>query len=45
MTGVWLFHCHIDSHLTWGLAMNFEVENGIGEAESLEPPPPDLPRC
>lgn len=43
--GVWLFHCHIDSHLTWGLAMSFEVENGVGEAESLEPPPPDLPRC
>ncbi|XP_059626422.1 laccase-3-like [Cornus florida] len=43
--GVWLMHCHIDSHLTWGLAMSFLVENGVGELQSIEPPPPDLPRC
>ncbi|KAM7527618.1 hypothetical protein LguiB_031028 [Lonicera macranthoides] len=43
--GVWLMHCHIDSHLRWGLAMNFLVENGIGELQSIEPPPADLPRC
>ncbi|WOG94608.1 hypothetical protein DCAR_0313904 [Daucus carota subsp. sativus] len=43
--GVWLFHCHIDTHLTWGLAMAFEVENGVGELQTLEPPPADLPRC
>ncbi|KAK1354456.1 Laccase [Heracleum sosnowskyi] len=43
--GVWLFHCHIDTHLTWGLAMAFEVANGVGELQTLEPPPADLPRC
>lgn len=38
-------HCHIDSHLTWGLAMAFVVENGPGELQSMEAPPPDLPPC
>ncbi|KAG5577777.1 hypothetical protein H5410_057911 [Solanum commersonii] len=43
--GVWLFHCHIDSHLAWGLGMALIVENGIGEEQTMEPPPPDLPQC
>nr|GMD67087.1 laccase-3-like [Ipomoea batatas] len=43
--GVWLMHCHIDSHLAWGLAMAFIVENGQGESQTVEPPPLDLPRC
>ncbi|KAG0503235.1 hypothetical protein HPP92_003307 [Vanilla planifolia] len=43
--GVWLMHCHIDSHLTWGLATAFLVSNGVGESESTLPPPPDLPTC
>lgn len=43
--GAWLMHCHIDSHLTWGLAMVFLVDNGVGELQSLEPPPADLPQC
>ncbi|KAL8027042.1 hypothetical protein ABFX02_14G069700 [Erythranthe guttata] len=43
--GVWLMHCHIDSHLTWGLGMAFLVENGIGELQSVAAPPPDLPPC
>ncbi|PIA57115.1 hypothetical protein AQUCO_00600087v1 [Aquilegia coerulea] len=43
--GAWLMHCHFDSHLTWGLAMVFLVDNGVGELETLEPPPADLPRC
>nr|GMD64335.1 laccase-3-like [Ipomoea batatas] len=43
--GVWLMHCHIDSHLAWGLAMSFLVENGITEWETVPPPPADLPRC
>ncbi|KAJ1699075.1 hypothetical protein LUZ63_007587 [Rhynchospora breviuscula] len=43
--GVWLVHCHIDAHLTWGLAMAFIVENGEGEDEKLLPPPFDLPVC
>ncbi|KAM1553032.1 hypothetical protein PS1_005807 [Malus domestica] len=43
--GVWLMHCHLDSHLFLGLAMAFLVENGIGPLQSVIPPPPDLPRC
>ncbi|CAL9196280.1 unnamed protein product [Musa hybrid cultivar] len=43
--GVWLVHCHLDVHITWGLAMAFLVENGVGALQSLEPPPPDLPLC
>ncbi|XP_057512270.1 laccase-12-like [Actinidia eriantha] len=43
--GVWLMHCHIDAHLTWGLAMAFAVENGVGELQSIDPPPEDLPPC
>ncbi|XP_021732559.1 laccase-12-like [Chenopodium quinoa] len=43
--GVWLMHCHLDVHITWGLAMAFIVEDGIGELETLEAPPEDLPIC
>ncbi|CAK9135840.1 unnamed protein product [Ilex paraguariensis] len=43
--GIWLMHCHLDVHITWGLAMAFLVENGVGELEALEPPPADLPVC
>ncbi|KAF8036848.1 hypothetical protein BT93_C2539 [Corymbia citriodora subsp. variegata] len=43
--GAWLMHCHLDVHITWGLAMVFLVENGVGELQSLEPPPADLPLC
>ncbi|GJZ32394.1 laccase 3 [Tanacetum coccineum] len=43
--GVWLMHCHIDTHLAWGFAMAFIVENGVGESETLLPPPSDLPKC
>ncbi|XP_058215393.1 laccase-7-like [Rhododendron vialii] len=43
--GVWLMHCHFDSHLTWGLATAFVVEDGPTPSTSLPPPPPDLPIC
>ncbi|CAN4092156.1 unnamed protein product [Withania somnifera] len=43
--GVWLMHCHLDVHITWGLAMAFIVENGVTELEALEEPPVDLPVC
>ncbi|KAL8051371.1 hypothetical protein ABFX02_06G143800 [Erythranthe guttata] len=43
--GVWLMHCHLDVHITWGLAMAFLVENGVGKLQTLEPPPADLPKC
>ncbi|XP_074584971.1 laccase-3-like [Curcuma longa] len=43
--GAWLVHCHLENHMSWGLAMVFLVENGVGESQSLEPPPADLPLC
>ncbi|XVE99826.1 hypothetical protein REPUB_Repub03eG0235000 [Reevesia pubescens] len=43
--GVWLMHCHLDVHITWGLAMAFMVENGVGELQTLQAPPLDLPIC
>uniref|UniRef100_A0A0E0A7M3 laccase n=1 Tax=Oryza glumipatula TaxID=40148 RepID=A0A0E0A7M3_9ORYZ len=43
--GVWLMHCHLDVHITWGLAMAFLVEDGYGKLETLEAPPVDLPMC
>lgn len=43
--GVWIMHCHLDVHLTWGLATAFEVENGPTPSSTLPPPPPDYPRC
>ncbi|WOH12476.1 hypothetical protein DCAR_0831980 [Daucus carota subsp. sativus] len=43
--GVWIMHCHLDVHISWGLAMAFLVDNGVGELESLEHAPEDLPLC
>ncbi|KAJ3669055.1 hypothetical protein LUZ60_011005 [Juncus effusus] len=43
--GVWLMHCHLDVHITWGLATAFLVEDGVGELESLEAFPADYPVC
>ncbi|KAM7491879.1 hypothetical protein LguiA_034800 [Lonicera macranthoides] len=43
--GVWLMHCHLDVHIGWGLATAFIVENGVGELETVEHPPADLPVC
>lgn len=43
--GVWIMHCHLDVHISWGLAMAFVVEDGVGMLETLEEPPADLPIC
>ncbi|KAL6644910.1 hypothetical protein ACP70R_013988 [Stipagrostis hirtigluma subsp. patula] len=43
--GVWLVHCHIDAHLTGGLAMALLVEDGESELEATMAPPLDLPIC
>ncbi|TYI23805.1 hypothetical protein ES332_A06G189900v1 [Gossypium tomentosum] len=43
--GVWIMHCHLDVHINWGLAMAFLVENGVGELQTIQLPPPDLPIC
>ncbi|KAK8993131.1 hypothetical protein V6N11_033235 [Hibiscus sabdariffa] len=43
--GVWLMHCHLDSHLEYGFATVFVVENGATSETTLPPPPADLPKC
>ncbi|CAO2204118.1 unnamed protein product [Urochloa humidicola] len=43
--GVWLLHCHLEVHASWGLKMAFLVEDGDGPGESVLPPPKDLPEC
>ncbi|KAL2935669.1 Laccase-7 [Bienertia sinuspersici] len=43
--GAWILHCHLDAHLTWGLAMAFIVDNGDTPETTLPPPPEDLPKC
>lgn len=43
--GVWLLHCHLDVHLSWGLASVFVVEDGGTPSSTLTPPPEDLPKC
>eukprot|EP00253_Pinus_taeda_P023741 PITA_23741 len=43
--GAWLMHCHLDVHVTWGLAMVFVVNNRPDRLLSLEAPPSDLPLC
>ncbi|CAM6085254.1 unnamed protein product [Calypogeia fissa] len=42
--GVWLLHCHLDKHVSWGMQMAFLVKNGVGVNETL-PPPPRLNQC
>ena len=37
---MWFMHCHIDAHLSIGLAMVFEVEDGPNT--KLPAPPPDF---
>ncbi|KAJ8773960.1 hypothetical protein K2173_009391 [Erythroxylum novogranatense] len=43
--GIWFLHCHIDTHLVWGLDMALLVENGAGYLQAVQPPPLDLPQC
>ncbi|KAK8705138.1 hypothetical protein V6N13_048746 [Hibiscus sabdariffa] len=43
--GVWLMHCHLDVHTSWGLKMAWIVLDGPGPNQKLKPPPSDLPQC
>ncbi|CAI9777988.1 unnamed protein product [Fraxinus pennsylvanica] len=43
--GVWLLHCHLDRHLSWGMDMTFITKNGKGKDARMLPPPPDMPPC
>ncbi|CAJ1953261.1 unnamed protein product [Sphenostylis stenocarpa] len=42
--GVWLMHCHLDRHLSWGMDTVIIVMNGEGD-EAILPPPPHMPPC
>lgn len=39
--GFWLFHCHIDFHLTLGMTLVLQV----GDPQQAASPPADFPRC
>ncbi|XVE60850.1 hypothetical protein DITRI_Ditri05aG0159900 [Diplodiscus trichospermus] len=43
--GVWLLHCHIERHMTWGMRTVLIVKDGDGLEERLLPPPLDMPPC
>ncbi|CAL0300666.1 unnamed protein product [Lupinus luteus] len=43
--GVWFVHCHLERHVSWGMAMTFIVKNGDNTEEKMLPPPLDMPQC
>ncbi|CAL4908547.1 unnamed protein product [Urochloa decumbens] len=43
--GVWIMHCHLDVHLSWGLAMAWLVNDGPLPNQKLPPPPSNIPKC
>ncbi|KAH7678120.1 Laccase protein [Dioscorea alata] len=43
--GVWLMHCHLEVHTSWGLKMAWIVLDGQLPNQKLPPPPLDLPKC
>ncbi|KAA8537996.1 hypothetical protein F0562_027424 [Nyssa sinensis] len=43
--GVWLWHCHLDRHLTWGMNTVLIVKNGGTLDTSIRDPPTSMPRC
>ncbi|XP_050903292.1 laccase-14 [Lathyrus oleraceus] len=43
--GMWLLHCHIERHATWGMSMVFLVKDGPNPKTQMLPPPKDLPKC
>ncbi|WCJ43278.1 laccase 14 [Euphorbia peplus] len=43
--GVWLWHCHLDKHLSWGMATVMIVKNGGTPETSMKEPPANMPQC
>ncbi|KDP28036.1 hypothetical protein JCGZ_19798 [Jatropha curcas] len=43
--GVWLLHCHLQRHISWGMETVLIVKNGKNREDQLLPPPPDMPPC
>lgn len=45
VAGVWLWHCHLDRHLSWGMDTVLIVKNGDTPETSIREPPPNMPPC
>ncbi|XAR62216.1 Laccase [Bertholletia excelsa] len=43
--GVWMWHCHMNRHLTWGMNTAFMVQNGGTPETSILEPPSSMPSC
>ncbi|WCJ43276.1 laccase 14 [Euphorbia peplus] len=43
--GVWLWHCHLDRHLSWGMVTVMIVKNGGTPETSMKEPPANMPQC
>ncbi|GKU90811.1 hypothetical protein SLEP1_g4762 [Rubroshorea leprosula] len=43
--GVWFFHCHFESHVSWGMATALIVKDGPNSDQKLKPPPAGMPSC
>ncbi|CAN6478191.1 unnamed protein product [Victoria cruziana] len=43
--GVWLMHCHLERHFSWGMIVVFITKNGPTKETSMLPPPPYMPPC
>ncbi|CAM0958434.1 unnamed protein product [Alopecurus aequalis] len=43
--GVWFLHCHMEKHVSSGMALALVVENGHTLETTLPPPPADYPSC
>ncbi|KAF3791507.1 Laccase-11 [Nymphaea thermarum] len=43
--GVWLLHCHFDSHFVWGMTTVFIVKDGPTNETTMLPPPKYMPKC
>ncbi|XP_065847392.1 putative laccase-9 [Euphorbia lathyris] len=43
--GVWMWHCHLDKHLTMGMATVMIVKNGGTPETTMRKPPAYMPEC
>ncbi|XP_042475551.1 laccase-8-like [Macadamia integrifolia] len=43
--GTWIIHCHLETHLSWGLATVLIVDEGPTSFYKLPRPPSDYPKC
>lgn len=43
--GPWFLHCHMDWHISPGLAMVFSVARNQSYGDLVDPPPDSFPRC